>query len=138
MGEDLEFEFVGVGHAASDDRVFDRSFTVKDLVNLFFAGNAVAVVAVLVEGFVKLGDVGGFGEAEAEVVVLAVHEFGVKSADLLVDVGVHEAEVENDEFGEEAIFVVGDLAMLAVAFDAIVFVDDDVVGIDHADRWVVF
>jgi hypothetical protein len=46
VGEDLEFEFVGVGHATSDDRVFDRFFSVEDLVDAFFAGDTFGVVAV--------------------------------------------------------------------------------------------
>jgi hypothetical protein len=124
---------VVVGHAASVEGVFDRLFAVEDLVDAFFAGDALGVVAVLVEGDVELGDGGDFGEAEAEVVVLAIHECGVEAADLVVDAGVHETEVEDDKFGEKPIVVVGDLAMLAVGFHGSGFVDDDVVGVDHAD-----
>jgi hypothetical protein len=137
-GEDLEFEFVVVGHAASVEGVFDRLFAVEDLVDAFFAGDALGMVAVLVEGDVELGDGGDFGEAEAEVVVLAIHECGVEAADLVVDAGVHETEVEDHEVGEELVFVVGDLAVAAVGLDGAVGVDRHVIGVDEADVGMIF
>ncbi len=91
------------------------------------------MATVVVKGLLDLGDVGGFGTAEAEVVVLGAHEFGVEATDRLEEVGAHETEVKDHEFGEEAIFVVGNLAVFAVVFVAAVFVDDDVVGVDQAD-----
>ncbi len=129
----MEFEFVVGGHATPIEGVFDRFFAEEDLVDAFFAGDAFAVATVVVEGLFDLGDVGGFGAAEAKVVVLGAHEFGVEAADRLEEVGAHEAEVEDHEFGEEAIFVVGNLAVFAVVFVGAVFVDDDVVGVDQAD-----
>lgn len=137
-GEDLEFEAIVGGHAASIEGVFDRLFAEEDLVNALFAGDAFGVVAVVVERLFELGDLGDFGNTEAEVVVLAVHEFGVEAADLLEDAGVHQAEVENDEFGKEPIVVIINLAMLAVGLHGTVFTNDDVVGVDHADVGMIF
>lgn len=69
---------------------------------------------------------------------MAIHKFGVEAADLVVDAGVHQAEVENDEFGEEPIVVIINLTMLAVGFHGAVCADDDVVAVDHADVGMIF
>lgn len=59
-GEDLEFEGVVGGHAASIEGVFDRLFTVENLVNALFAGDALGVVAVVVKRTIELGDLSHF------------------------------------------------------------------------------
>jgi hypothetical protein len=78
-------------------------------------------------------DFGGFGEFEAEVVVLGVGKAGVEAADGLVDATPFEAEMKGHEGGEELGGAVGYGAGFAVSDVGVVLVDNDVVGIDHAD-----
>jgi hypothetical protein len=85
LGEDLEFEFVVVGHAAPFEGVVHGALAVVNLIHAMCAGEAVAVMAIVIERSGDFGDFGDFGEFEAEVVVLGAVEGGVESADGLID-----------------------------------------------------
>jgi hypothetical protein len=121
LGEDLEFEFVVVGHAASFEGIVHGALAVVDLRHAMCAGETVAVVAVVVERSGDFGDFGDFGEFEAEVVVLGAVEGWVESADGLIIAMAEEPEVEDHEFDQESIAAVGGL-VLAGAFDCALFV----------------
>ncbi len=77
----MEFEFVVLSHAASIEGVVHGALAVVDLLHAMCAGEAVVMVAIVVERLGDFGDVGDFGEFEAEVVVLGAVEAGVEAAD---------------------------------------------------------
>lgn len=92
--------------------------------------------AVAVEGLGDVVNVGGFGHAEAEVVVVGAGEFRVDAADLVVDGPSQEAEVEGHKVDEEAVFGVGNVAAFAGAFGVACEVNFLVLGVDETDGLV--